>query len=264
MLMGSLNWAELEQRAWKMFERRFLRKADSAETQEQLDSQLDQKLASLGEQGGKRAKLMQVVAQAQELWAKRGQLRKQDMLYLAAALLYFISPLDAVPDLLPGAGYVDDVLIVSAIVGLTLKSLHAIGTQGKEQVEQWIEQQTEVVLERIDESATTGVQKAVVAVAIGLWGTTTAAAISLAVGMALGTHSVAWLTYVVLTSAMIITWNTATAWYFWDAYSKLEGKWQTRLRDLVIAKFTLYHGLMLAAPIVVLLSLGVARLLITR
>jgi hypothetical protein len=30
----------------------------------------------------------------------------------------------------------------------------------------------------------------------------------------------------------------------------------------VIAKFSLYHGLLLAAPIMVLLSLGVARLLI--
>lgn len=262
--MGSRNWEELEQRAWRVFERRFLRKAESPQTQEQLDRQLDQKVADLGAQEGTRSKLLQVVGQAQELWARRGQLRKQDILYLAAALLYFVSPLDAVPDILPGMGYVDDILIVSAVVGLTLKSLHALGAQGKEQVEQWIEEQAEVVCERLDESATTGVQKAVVAVAIGLWGTTTAAAVSLAVGMALGTYSLAWLTYVVLTSVFILAWNVAAAWYFWDAYQKLDGKWQTRLRDLVRAKLNLRHGLILAAPIVLLLSLGFARMLVEK
>ena len=35
----------------------------------------------------------------------------------AGALLYLISPLDAVPDVIPGAGLVDDVAVILFVVG---------------------------------------------------------------------------------------------------------------------------------------------------
>ena len=249
----------LEKRAWRLFETRFLRHAQSPESQQQIDSQLADKLSQLGPEGASGGKLRRVVNQATELWAKRSQLRKSDILYLSAALLYFISPLDAVPDLLPGIGYVDDALIVSAVVGVVVRGLSALGSHGKERIEEWIDQRTEIVLNRFDESATSGVHKTVVAVVISLWGTTTAAAISLAVAAVLGRYSAQWLTYVILSAAIVVACNVSTGWYYWREYRKLDGAWQQRLRALIISKLTPWHYVAIGLPILVLIGLGICR-----
>lgn len=251
----------LEKRAWRLFETRFLRSAQSPESQQQIDSQLSDKLSELGSEGHRDGKLRRVVNQAAELWAKRSQLRKTDVLCLAAALLYFISPLDAVPDLLPGIGYVDDALIVSAVVGAVLRGLSALGSHGKERVEEWIDQRTEIVLNRLDESATSGVHKTVVTVVISLWGTTTAAAVSLAVAAVLGNYSAQWLTYVISSAAIVLACNISTGLYFWREYRKLDSAWQQRLRTLVASKLTVWHYVAIGLPILVLIGLGICRVL---
>ena len=209
----------------------FSQEAAAPEAEEQIESELSTKLAKLGADDSRKGKLRQVVEQASELWDKRSQLRKSDVLYLAAALLYFISPLDAIPDLLPGIGYLDDALIVTAVVGLVVRGLTALGTHSKERLEEWIDERTEEVLHKVDASATGGVQKTVAAVAVGLWGTTTAAAVSLAVASILGEHPVAWLAYVTLSAGIVLACNFGTALYYWRAYRSLDGEWQERLRD---------------------------------
>jgi uncharacterized membrane protein YkvA (DUF1232 family) len=35
---------------------------------------------------------------------------------IVAALLYFISPIDAIPDFIPGIGYIDDVFVIGIVV----------------------------------------------------------------------------------------------------------------------------------------------------
>jgi uncharacterized membrane protein YkvA (DUF1232 family) len=250
-----------EKRAWRLFENRFLRKADSPDTQQQIENRLDDKVAGLDRSGQELGKLRRVVREASELWAHRSGLRKRDVLYLAASLLYFISPLDAIPDVLPGIGYIDDVVVLSSVVGIILKSLSSLGTRGKEQLEEWIDQRAEVVFERFDESATSGMQKTVAAVVIGLWGTTTAAAISFSVATALGGYPAEWIAYVVLTASFIAACNILTCAYYWREYRRLDGKWQKRLGTLVASKFTLPHFAAIALPILALIGLGIGRAL---
>lgn len=36
------------------------------------------------------------------------------ILALVGALIYFVSPVDLIPDILPGVGYVDDAMVISA------------------------------------------------------------------------------------------------------------------------------------------------------
>jgi uncharacterized membrane protein YkvA (DUF1232 family) len=259
MRIGWMKSRNLEKRAWRLFETRFLRSAQSPESQQQIDSQLVDKLSKLGPENERSGKLRRVVDQAAELWARRSQLRKTDVLWLAAALLYFISPLDAVPDIVPGIGYVDDALIVSAVVGLVVRGLSALGSHGKERLEEWIDQRTDIVLDRLDESATSGVHKTVVAVVISLWGTTTAAAVSLAVAAVLGGYSAHWLMYVIVSAAIVLACNVSTAVYFWREYRKLDGAWQQRLRTLVVSKLTVWHFLAIGLPILVLIGLGICR-----
>ena len=53
-------------------------------------------------------------------------------LMLLAAGVYLISPLDFIPDLFPGIGFVDDVLIAPTLAFLALKSiLQATATSRK-------------------------------------------------------------------------------------------------------------------------------------
>jgi uncharacterized membrane protein YkvA (DUF1232 family) len=257
--MGWIKSRNFEKRAWWLFQHRFLRAAESSETQQHIDGQLADKVAQLTP--GQRAdhKLRRVVEQASQLWAHRSNLRKRDLLYLAAALLYFISPVDAVPDFLPGVGYVDDVIVVSAIVAMVVKSFSMLGARGKEQLEEWIDQRTEVVFQRLEETATSGVQRTVAAVAIGLWGATTAAAISLSVATVLGTYPIEWLAYVAVSVVIVVAWNVCTAVYYWREYRKLDGVWQVRLRRLVASKLTPRHLIVIGVPVLILIGLGIWR-----
>lgn len=252
-----------EERAWRLFRTRFLRDAQLPETQQQIDGQLAEKIAHLAPAADKQGKLHRVVQQASELWANRSKLRKSDIALLAAALLYFISPLDAIPDLLPGIGYVDDIIVVSAIVALVARGVSALSAHTKHQLEAWLDERTDVVIQRLDETAASGIRKAVMAVTIGLWGTTTAAAVSLSVATAIGGYSIEWLAYVVASTALVIACNAGTAAHYWRAYRKLDGAWQQRLRGLVAARLSRRHLVMLGLPVLVLIALGIARLLIS-
>jgi len=51
-------------------------------------------------------------------WARREyrEIPWKSMLYASAALLYFISPIDLIPDPMIAIGFVDDVAVVSAVV----------------------------------------------------------------------------------------------------------------------------------------------------
>jgi uncharacterized membrane protein YkvA (DUF1232 family) len=249
----------VEQRAWRLFASRFLRDAAAPDSEQQIDDQLTAKVEQLAPDTARHGKLRAVVDQASQLWANRAQLRKRDVLYLAAALLYFISPLDAVPDLLPGIGYVDDAIVVSAVVAMIVRGVTVLGTHGKERLEEWIDERTEIVLQKLDDTATSGVQRTVAAVALGLWGTTTAAAISLAMATVLGSYPVEWLVYVAASSALIVAWNLVTAVGVWRQYRRLDGTWQQRLRTLVAGKLTAWHLFAVGLPVLVLIGLGIWR-----
>ena len=49
----------------------------------------------------------------------------RSLLYALGAVLYFLSPVDLVPDFIPGVGYLDDVAVVVAVVKAISKDLDA-------------------------------------------------------------------------------------------------------------------------------------------
>jgi len=51
----------------------------------------------------------------------RGEYRDvptRTLLLLVAGVLYFVTPLDAIPDVIPGLGFVDDVTVLTYVLGL--------------------------------------------------------------------------------------------------------------------------------------------------
>lgn len=46
-------------------------------------------------------------------------------LVIAGALAYFISPLDAVPDFIPGAGFLDDAGVIAAVLASVQSAIRA-------------------------------------------------------------------------------------------------------------------------------------------
>ena len=60
-----------------------------------------------------------------DYWAGNFDIKTKDLAIMAGAIIYVISPLDAIPDIIPVLGWVDDI----AIVGIAIKSLSdVIGT----------------------------------------------------------------------------------------------------------------------------------------
>lgn len=55
------------------------------------------------------------------------------------AVLYALSPIDLIPDFIPVLGYIDDILLVPALVWLVLRMLppHVL-TQCRQQADDWI------------------------------------------------------------------------------------------------------------------------------
>ncbi len=63
-------------------------------------------------------------------WGRRDYraLPWRSLLYATAALVYFVAPLDLIPDFLAGVGLVDDVAVVAAVVGALRSDLVAFET----------------------------------------------------------------------------------------------------------------------------------------
>lgn len=53
---------------------------------------------------------------------------------IVTALLYVLSPIDLVPDFIPGLGYLDDAVVVAACLSMVQQDLHAYKEWKKQQV----------------------------------------------------------------------------------------------------------------------------------
>ena len=237
MHVSLMNPGRVERQAWRLFGTRFLRKAEAPDCQQRIDDQLADKIGGLTPHGRNFGNLRGIVTKASELWENRSQLRNRDVLYLAAALLYFISPLDAVPDVLPGIGYVDDLIILSAVVGLVLEGLLALKARGKERRQKCIDEGTETALERCDNSPSGGVLR-FAAIAVVLWGVLLTVTISLSVATLFGRFPAELLTYVILSTALLLACNVIMIGiYFWRRYRS--SNWPKRVRALLAWKLRL-------------------------
>lgn len=96
-----------------------------------------------------------------------------------AALLYFLAPIDTVPDWIPGLGYVDDFLVLSTILALVRKAIQGIRDEAKEVIREAEEAAERVVSHTLSEARETWARRGVAQFALCLWGSTTAAAVGL-------------------------------------------------------------------------------------
>jgi uncharacterized membrane protein YkvA (DUF1232 family) len=70
---------------------------------------------------------------------------------IVGALGYFISPLDAIPDIIPGAGYADDLgALILALVTVALYIDEEVKQKAKERLQVWFGEYDESCLEDID------------------------------------------------------------------------------------------------------------------
>ena len=68
--------------------------------------------------GGKLWEDIQQLVRLVQAWAsgKYKGVSVQTLAVIVAAILYFISPLDLIPDFMPGVGYVDDAAVIAWVV----------------------------------------------------------------------------------------------------------------------------------------------------
>jgi uncharacterized membrane protein YkvA (DUF1232 family) len=123
-------------RAMRGYLKRFLKQVEEAEQQGNIDDVVqgvDNKLS-----GMERGKLTEVWEKVQTL----GKLMRdpaahwQSKAVALASLVYVVSPLDAIPDVIPGLGLTDDVAVVVAVVSYLGNALNRYAqTELKEQLE---------------------------------------------------------------------------------------------------------------------------------
>lgn len=123
-------------RAMRSYLKRFLKRVEEAEQQGNIDNVIqgvDNKLS-----GMERGKLTDVWEKVQTL----GKLMRdpaahwQSKAVAVASLVYVVSPLDAIPDVIPGLGLTDDVAVVVAVVSYLGNALNRYAqTELKDQLE---------------------------------------------------------------------------------------------------------------------------------
>nr|NIO08675.1 DUF1232 domain-containing protein [Deltaproteobacteria bacterium] len=96
-----------------------------------------------------------------------------------AGLLYFIAPIDAVPDVIPGMGFVDDLVVLSAIVASVHKLMQNVRNDAKAVIHEAEAAAQRVVDHTLSEARETWARRGVAQFALCLWGSTTAAAVGL-------------------------------------------------------------------------------------
>ena len=188
-------------------------------------------------------------------------------LLLIAGLLYFIAPLDAVPDVIPGLGFGDDLLVLSAIVAAVYKVIHSAKENAREVIREAEETAGRVVRDTLSEARETWARRGVAQVALCLWGATTAAAVGL---VAYGTRSLVlengavepldpFLWAVVLTSGMGFVYNVLFLKRLWNRYSGLPGHIREPLAYAVISLLHWRQVAILSLPVIALLAIMVLR-----
>ena len=256
MALRSLRGEQLRRRVLELFESRWVGKSQEAAAVAEIGSELDGKLAQVEQRKDPyRKQLLGVVRQLRSLWNRRDQLKPRHVGYLAAALLYFISPLDAIPDIIPGLGFADDLIVLTFVLRMIVNAVSSGADVLKGRADEVI-RSAEQAAERAAESL---VPRSVAAIAIGLWGMTTAAAISLSLAIAHGGITTDWAIYAMVVAGLTTVWNVAAAWSFVTEFRRLSGTAQEKIVRIFASKITLRHALTLGVPVVLLVALGVGR-----
>lgn len=105
-------------KALKMF-RRFNTEAKSyLKDNERLGYLLKEVLTIARGRGGKLWEDIQLLVRLVRAWANGTYtgVSVQTLVVIVASILYFISPLDLIPDFIPGVGYVDDAAVIAWVL----------------------------------------------------------------------------------------------------------------------------------------------------
>ena len=74
-----------------------------------------------------------LINKARQLWAylSSGRCTTTDKALILGALLYLISPIDAIPDLVPVVGWLDDIGVATAILAFLNHKISECGSSGE-------------------------------------------------------------------------------------------------------------------------------------
>ena len=280
-----------------MFEQRFLPKAEAPGAEHAVDTELGNKIASIAQRRDRPIlELRQVLDKLQVVWAQRDKLEKRYVVYLIAAFLYFISPVDAIPDPIPVVGYADDLAVAIFVLELirsVLKTSESADPEtlrrrtehfaastpvrkspdevtethgrrsfverGREWFENWV--LDTVVRKGLDEATEAHVRRSVAAVAIGLWGATTAGAVSLGVASVLHATPASGIAYIVIVSILVCGWNAAIAVQWVQRFQRLDGGLQHRIFQAAASRLGLRELVAVGIPAFLLIAIAVVRFL---
>src|SRR5262249_37885330 len=180
-----------------------------------------------------------------------------------AALLYFINPFDAIPDWIPGAGYVDDAGALAALI----MSIRKIIDSAKDAT-------NEVVSHALSEAQETWARRGVSQVCLTLWASTIAACVGLiyygaritmldAASPAAVSDPFVWAC--LLTGALGFGYNLLFARRVWSRYAEVPSEIKERLAYVVLSVADWRQVVLLALPVIALLAiLGLRAVVLLR
>jgi uncharacterized membrane protein YkvA (DUF1232 family) len=145
---------------------RYLEAAARPETLKSLRDRLPAKLRAIADNR------LVILAKEAYGYATDSRIPTRYKVMAAATLLYFISPLDAVPDYLPALGYVDDAAVLTTLVVAIREATKAVITHTRDEA-------NAVVTQAISEAREAWARRGVSQVCLSLWAATIAASVGL-------------------------------------------------------------------------------------
>src|SRR5215470_2418135 len=178
-------------------------------------------------------------------------------LLAVAALLYFINPFDAIPDWIPGVGYLDDVGALAALVMAVRKIIDSAK-----------DATNEVVSHALSEAQETWARRGVSQVCLTLWASTIAACVGLiyygaritmldAASPAAVSDPFVWAC--LLTGALGFGYNLLFARRVWSRYAEVPSEIKERLAYVIVSVADWRQVVVLALPVVALLMIIALR-----
>ena len=195
------------------------------------------------------------------------RLPTQHKVMLIAALLYFLAPLDAVPDIIPGAGYVDDLLVLTAVLAGARKIIEIAREDAKEVVREAEAAAQRVVDHTLSETRETWGRRGVAQLALCLWASTTAATVGLIyygarrlLGAEASVVADPFFWGVLMVAALGLGYNLFFFSRLWKKYSNLRPDVQEPLAWALVSLLDWRQVLILSLPILALLLIVLLRL----
>lgn len=105
---------------------------DADKTEEFLQK-IEEKVKSIPKAGEKLAYVPALISLVRSYIKKEyTEISKMSVVLIVSALMYLLSPIDIIPDGIPGAGYIDDALVIDICIAYIEKELDQYNTWRKE------------------------------------------------------------------------------------------------------------------------------------